>query len=78
MRAAADWILHSATIAAAAVWLRPSAKAGFAVPEGKVEWGASLREGWVGLGRMLREWRKLPNTFIFLGAWFLLSDGKRH
>lgn len=23
---------------------------------------------------MIREWRKLPHTFIYLGAWFLLSD----
>lgn len=61
---------------AAAIWLRPSAKAGLAVGDGKVEFGASVKAGWVGLGRMLKEWRKLPQTFVFLAAWFLLSDGQ--
>ncbi|GAA5952390.1 hypothetical protein JCM3765_001958 [Sporobolomyces pararoseus] len=34
----------------------------------------SVKKSWKGLEKTLREWRKLPNTFIFLSAWFLLSD----
>ncbi|GAA5916126.1 hypothetical protein JCM6882_003946, partial [Rhodosporidiobolus microsporus] len=34
----------------------------------------SVKEGWRGLFRMLGEWRLLPQTFVFLGAWFILSD----
>ncbi|GAA5943790.1 Atg22p [Sporobolomyces koalae] len=33
-----------------------------------------IRDSWRGLGIMLKNWRKLPNTFTFLSAWFLLSD----
>lgn len=31
-------------------------------------------DGWRGLGAMLRSARKLPQTFVFLLAWLLLSD----
>ncbi|GAA5854361.1 hypothetical protein JCM8547_001794 [Rhodosporidiobolus lusitaniae] len=34
----------------------------------------TVKEGWRGLGRMLGEWRALPQTFVFLAAWFVLSD----
>ncbi|GAA6001515.1 hypothetical protein JCM10207_006703 [Rhodosporidiobolus poonsookiae] len=34
----------------------------------------SIKQGWRGLGKMLGEWRSLPQTFIFLAAWFVLSD----
>ncbi|KAM0750426.1 MFS general substrate transporter [Meredithblackwellia eburnea MCA 4105] len=58
-------------------WLRPShtAQAMDGAHYGRPRSStASLAESWRGLGRMLREWRKLPQTFVFLGAWFLLSD----
>lgn len=32
-------------------------------------------DGWRGLWRMLREARRLPQTFAFLFAWLFLSDG---
>lgn len=35
----------------------------------------SVRRAWRSLGRLIREWHRLPQTFVFLGAWFLLSDG---
>ncbi|GAA5828766.1 hypothetical protein JCM11251_005864 [Rhodosporidiobolus azoricus] len=34
----------------------------------------SVKEGWRGLFRQMGEWRLLPQTFVFLGAWFILSD----
>ncbi|GAA5901076.1 Atg22p [Sporobolomyces salmoneus] len=34
----------------------------------------SVKKSWRELGKTLREWRKLPNTFVYLSAWFLLSD----
>ncbi|GAA5987349.1 hypothetical protein JCM5350_005635 [Sporobolomyces pararoseus] len=34
----------------------------------------SVKKSWRGLGKTLKEWKRLPNTFIFLSAWFLLSD----
>ncbi|GAA6024908.1 hypothetical protein JCM11491_005519 [Sporobolomyces phaffii] len=34
----------------------------------------AVRSSWTGLGHTLREWRRLPMTFVFLSAWFLLSD----
>ncbi|GAA5893414.1 hypothetical protein JCM8208_000788 [Rhodotorula glutinis] len=37
-------------------------------------WAAAVRSGWSGLAGMLREWRRLPQAFKFLAAWFLLSD----
>ncbi|GAA5833672.1 hypothetical protein JCM9279_001593 [Rhodotorula babjevae] len=37
-------------------------------------WDAAIRSGWSGLAGMLREWRRLPQAFKFLAAWFLLSD----
>jgi MFS transporter, UMF1 family len=38
---------------------------------------AQIRAAWIRLGQMLHptEIRKLRNTFWYLGAWFLLSDG---
>jgi UMF1 family MFS transporter len=37
-----------------------------------------VKLAWARLGQMLRpaEIRKLRNTFWYLGAWFLLSDGE--
>ncbi|GAA5835694.1 hypothetical protein JCM3766R1_005824, partial [Sporobolomyces carnicolor] len=35
---------------------------------------SNVGRSWRGLGDTLREWRRLPNTFVFLSAWFLLSD----
>lgn len=32
--------------------------------------------GWVSLGHMLRQIKRLKNTFIYLLAWFILSDGE--
>lgn len=68
----------------AAIWL-PSVEESMTPDE---EWGSSRSEGdwsfrkevvgaWVRLGNMLRlsEVRKLRNTFKYLAAWFLLSDG---
>ncbi|GAA5839284.1 hypothetical protein JCM5353_004126 [Sporobolomyces roseus] len=40
----------------------------------KMDLSESIKSSWRGLGRQLREWRRLPNTFRFLSAWFLLSD----
>lgn len=58
----------------AAVWLRPSdAVKRMSELKGRT-CGQSVREGWKGLGEMLRNWRRLPATFWFLGAWFILSD----
>ncbi|KPV74878.1 uncharacterized protein RHOBADRAFT_53809 [Rhodotorula graminis WP1] len=37
-------------------------------------WAGAVRNGWSGLVDMLREWRRLPQAFKFLAAWFLLSD----
>ncbi|KAM0791541.1 hypothetical protein ACM66B_005989 [Microbotryomycetes sp. NB124-2] len=34
----------------------------------------SVKNGWSGLFSMLREWRRLPMTFVYLSGWFLLSD----
>ena len=46
------------------------------------EWRLSgeIRAAWVRLGTMLKwsEVLKLRNTFKYLAAWFLLSDGKSH
>ncbi|BGP02282.1 Autophagy-type protein 22 [Rhodotorula toruloides ATCC 204091] len=60
----------------ASIWLRPSTSiVKFTNSTAKA---TSLRshivQGWRGLGKMLREWRRLPSTFVFLGAWFILSD----
>ncbi|GAA5996792.1 Atg22p [Rhodotorula paludigena] len=58
----------------AAVWLRPSdAVKRISELKGRT-CGQSVREGWKGLSEMLRGWRRLPATFWFLGAWFILSD----
>ncbi|KAK2464948.1 hypothetical protein APHAL10511_003024 [Amanita phalloides] len=53
------------------------------IPNGELapssEWnfGREVIEAWKRLGRMFRlsEIKKLRNTFIYLAAWFLLSDG---
>jgi len=34
-----------------------------------------LTLGWKQIGHAMRQWRKLPNTFIYLIAFFLLADG---
>lgn len=45
---------------------------------GKWNFGSEIWKAWRQLGLMLRlrEIRKLKNTFLYLGAWFLLSDGR--
>jgi UMF1 family MFS transporter len=59
----------------AAVWL-PSGSASAEVPEKQPFWRQIL-SSWRRLGGMLRwkEIKKLRNTFKYLAAWFLLSDG---
>ena len=59
----------------AAVWL-PSGSASAEVPEKRGVWRQIL-SSWRRLGEMLRwkEIKKLRNTFKYLAAWFLLSDG---
>jgi len=59
----------------AAVWL-PSGSASAEVQEKRGVWGQVLFS-WRRLGGMLRwrEIKKLRNTFKYLAAWFLLSDG---
>jgi UMF1 family MFS transporter len=44
--------------------------------ERKEEIIRSVKLSWVGLGKTLKEWRRLPMTFVFLSAWFLLSDSE--
>ncbi|KAF8576741.1 autophagy-type protein 22 [Ramaria rubella] len=40
-------------------------------------WSGEIKGAWIRLGSMLRwrEIKRLPNTFWYLAAWFLLSDG---
>ena len=59
----------------AAVWL-PSGSASTEVPEKRAVWRQILFS-WRRLWEMLRltEVKKLRNTFKYLAAWFLLSDG---
>jgi UMF1 family MFS transporter len=59
----------------AIVWL-PSGSGGSEVPEKRAVWREML-VSWKRLGGMLRweEIKKLRNTFKYLAAWFLLSDG---
>lgn len=59
----------------AAMWL-PSGSEGSEVPEKRAVWRQILFS-WRRLGEMLRwkEIKKLRNTFKYLAAWFLLSDG---
>ena len=59
----------------AAVWL-PSGPSSAEVPEKRAVWQQILFS-WRRLGEMLRwtEIKKLRNTFKYLAAWFLLSDG---
>lgn len=49
-------------------------------PDAKEKWstGREIVKAWKKLGSMLRwgEIKRLRNTFKFLAAWFLLSDGK--
>ena len=59
----------------AVVWL-PSGSASAEVPEKRAFWRQILYS-WSRLGEMLRwgEIKQLRNTFKYLAAWFLLSDG---
>lgn len=47
---------------------------------GRRHLGREIAKAWIGLGNMLRwtEIKKLTNTFKYLAAWFLLSDGTYH
>ncbi|KAK4047976.1 Autophagy protein 22 [Microbotryomycetes sp. JL221] len=59
----------------AAIYLRPSqVVAQEELPASSIGLLQSLRNGWAGLLSMLRDWRQLPTTFVYLSAWFLLSD----
>lgn len=59
----------------AGLWLRPTEEPSVASRATRsMSYRASIARGWRGLGLMLGEWRRLPQTFIFLAAWFLLSD----
>lgn len=68
------FINERTTTVAASIWLRPPQDTLPAPDLTKQGYLESAREGWRGLGRMLLEWRRLPSTFVFLSAWFLLSD----
>lgn len=60
----------------ASVWL-PSASNAFNDRDKPWRLGHEVIEAWKRLGHMLKwtEIKRLTNTFRFLGAWFLLSDG---
>lgn len=78
----------------AAAWLPSGKKTKEVRAEGEEAWGADddsitskewstgkeILKAWKRLGSMLRwrEVKKLRNTFKFLAAWFLLSDGAPH
>lgn len=76
----------------AAAWLPSGKKTKEVRVEGEEAWGAEddskeewstgkeIVKAWKRLGNMLRwrEVKKLRNTFKFLAAWFLLSDGVPH
>lgn len=64
----------------AAFWL-PAARGRsieFAKEDKKFSLWTEVKQSWLRIGRMFRpaEIRKLRNTFWYLAAWFLLSDGK--
>lgn len=67
------WTLTQLARAAALFWLRPTEIIS-ATRHPFISFRGSLKESWRGLGRMFLEWRRLPNAFTFLAAWFLLSD----
>ncbi|KAH9915558.1 autophagy-type protein 22 [Epithele typhae] len=72
---AAAWLPGaSATAAAIAIELDGTAPSS---PEREWRMSREIVAAWKRLGRMLhyREVRKLRNTFVYLAAWFLLSDG---
>lgn len=62
-------------------WL-PGGEAGATRKQWDGDWtlGNEVLKAWMKLGSMLRwtEIKKMKNTFWFLGAWFLLSDGACH
>ncbi|GAA5975506.1 hypothetical protein JCM11641_004289 [Rhodosporidiobolus odoratus] len=57
-------------------WLRPPSRRRDDYPEAlrNIALSSQVKQGWQGLGKMLGEWKKLPQTFVFLAAWFVLSD----
>lgn len=63
-------------------WDEPSVEVGGAQRDMNEEWSMwrEIIKAWKRLGGMLRwrEIKKLKNTFRYLGAWFLLSDGVSH
>lgn len=74
------WALFSVP---AALWLPSAAGARIALAEAdreREEWNVwrEIVRAWKRLGGMLRwrEIKRLRNTFVYLAAWFLLSDGK--
>ncbi|BGP40356.1 Autophagy protein 22 [Rhodotorula kratochvilovae] len=58
----------------AAAWLRPLERTTERYGRKGRGLRVGVRDGWIGLAEMLREWRRLPQTFVFLAAWFILSD----
>ncbi|SCV72065.1 BQ2448_4759 [Microbotryum intermedium] len=58
----------------AAIWLRLPNDYALSEPSPSIPVRARVVEGWRALDGMLREWRRLPATFTFLCACFLLSD----
>ena len=78
---AAAWLPGaSSTAAAAAIALEsadPDAHVHASPEEGEWKMSREIVRAWKRLGHMLR-WReiqRLRNTFVYLAAWFLLSDG---
>jgi UMF1 family MFS transporter len=59
---------------APALWLRNGGDAASSKLKHKATHG--FWSGWTSLGRMLRHASRLRNTFWFLLAWFILSDGE--
>jgi MFS transporter, UMF1 family len=77
---AAIWLPSANDVAAvneSAAWIEESD-----VADGDRKWDLrrEIIDAWKKLGSMLRwrEIKKMRNTFRFLAAWFLLSDGRNH
>lgn len=63
-----------ATRAAALVLLRPAHEPPKGTWREQKSVMSHVAEGWRALGDMLKEWRRLPITFVFLAAWVFLSE----
>lgn len=70
--------LMNACHAAAIIWLRPlddGTRHMSPAEKNDTSFSSLLLNSWRDLLTTLRQWRRLPATFVFLAAWFLLSDG---